>query len=46
MMEIDFRDVYDIEDPNHGVYIKALYELLKEREGAYKVNISHKELPT
>lgn len=40
------RNVYYVNDVHHGVYIKFLYDLLKERLDHPEWNISHTKMPT
>ena len=46
MISFDFRDACNVHDENHGVYLKFLYDVLKERLEEPNTNISHLTLPT
>ena len=45
MIDWKFVNVYDLHNEHHSVYVRALYDLLKERTDQPKINISHKTLP-
>ena len=45
-IDIFFHDLVDISNPHRSLYIKFLYDLLKERLKHPEQNISHKKLPT
>jgi RimJ/RimL family protein N-acetyltransferase len=46
MLNWCFENVYDVTHPFRSVYLKALYDLLKERLGDDTVNISHEKMPS
>jgi GNAT superfamily N-acetyltransferase len=46
MIPFEFFDAKDRDDPNHGLHLKFLYDLLEERIKLSNVNISHVTMPT
>ena len=46
MIPVVYEDCQDQSHPYHGVYLKFLYDLLKDRLKQEYINISHKRLPT
>jgi len=45
-IKLSLMSIYDVTLDHHGVYIKFLYDLLKERLDSPDENISHTKMPT
>jgi hypothetical protein len=43
---VEIMDARDVDNPHHGVYLKYLYDVLKERLQEPLTNISHTKLPS